>query len=122
MATVTLTKANYESTVSKDGIVIVDCWAEWCGACKNFSPVYEKTAAKYPQHTFGKLDTQAEKDLVDELGVEHIPTIALYRDGIMLFRQPGYYEEDKFDDIIRQAESLDMDEVREQIAAEKNDQ
>lgn len=122
MATINLTKENFEATVNKEGIVIVDFWANWCGACKTFAPVYEKVAAKYPQYTFGKVDTQAEKQIVSATGVEQIPALAVYRDGIMLFRQPGYYEEDKFDDIIQQAESLDMDEVRAHIAAEQEKQ
>ena len=120
MATINLTKDNYESIVSEGGIVIVDCWAAWCGGCKEFSPVYEKVADKFPAHTFGKLDTQAEEELVSALGIEKIPSLLLYRDGILLFKQPGYYEEDKLEDIVRQAESVDMEAVRSHIEAEKN--
>ena len=104
MATITLTENNFESIVDDEGIVLVDCWASWCGACKTFQPVYEKIAAKFPDHRFGKIDTQAEENLVSALGVENIPTLLLYRDGILLFRQPGYFEEEKLEDIIGQAE------------------
>ncbi len=121
MAIATLTFDNFESIVAKNGIVLVDCWASWCGACKTFEPVYEKISARYPAHTFGKIDTEAEKKLVDALGIEHIPTLLLYRDGILLFKQPGYYEEDKLGDIVRQAESVDMDAVRAQIESDKAD-
>ena len=122
MALVTLNESNYDRTISGKGIVVVDCWAAWCAACKDFTPVYEKIAAKFPGHTFGKLDTQAEKELVSKLGIEHIPTLLLYREGILLFKQPGYYDEEQMEDILRQAESLDMDVVRADIAASKSAQ
>jgi thioredoxin 1 len=112
--------SNYEQLVSGKGIVVVDCWAAWCAACKEFTPVYEKIAAKFPNHSFGKLDTQAEKHLVSKLGIEHIPTLLLYREGTLLFKQPGYYDEEQMEDILRQAESLDMDVVRADIAANRD--
>jgi thioredoxin 1 len=121
MLVTTLTKDNFNSVTSQDGIVMVDCWAEWCGACKSFNPIYEKVAKKYSKHTFAKLDTVAEKQLISNLGIEHIPTLMLYRDGILLFQQPGYYEEEKLEDIIKQAKNINMDEVRAHIAAEKNE-
>lgn len=117
MALITLNESNYEQEVSAKEIVVVDCWAAWCGACKDFTPVYERIAEKFPKHTFGKLDTQAEKNLVSKLGIEHIPTLLLYREGILLFKQPGYYDEAQMEDILQQAESLDMDVVRADIAA-----
>jgi len=120
MAVVELNRANFERTVSSRGIVMVDCWADWCAACKDFGPVFERAAEKHPEHTFGKLDTESEKELVSDLKIEHIPTLVLYRDGIMLFLQPGYFEEEKLDDIVRQAESVDMNEVRAHIQSEKN--
>ncbi|MFC2173154.1 thioredoxin family protein [Acidobacteriota bacterium] len=121
MAIVALTESNFESIVSTSGIVLVDCWASWCGACQTFQPIYEKIAARHPAHTFGKIDTQAEKTLVTELGVEHIPTLLLYRDGILLFKQPGYYEEEEMDGIVRQAESIDMAAVRAQMESDKSE-
>lgn len=121
MAIVHLGTDNFSSTVSAEGITLIDCWASWCGACADFEPIYRQAAERHPDHTFGKLDTQAEKRLVKELGIEHIPSLLLYRDGILLFRQPGYYSEEKLEDIVQQAESLDMNEVRAHIAAEQKE-
>jgi len=107
-----LGKDSFANLVSRGGVVLVDCWAAWCGACAEFQPVFERVAGDYPQHTFAKLDASKEADLIKELGIEHIPALLLYRDGLLLFRQPGYYEEHVLRDIIGQAESLDMDLVR----------
>lgn len=120
MGLVELNRDNFEQTVSGPGIVMVDCWAAWCAACKDFGPVFERVAGKHPEHTFGKLDTESEKELVSDLKVEHIPTLVLFRDGIKLFQQPGYYEEDKLEDIVRQAESVDMDAVRSHLESEEH--
>lgn len=122
MAIIALHKENFEGSVSGGGIVVVDCWARWCPACKTFRPVYEKVAAKHPEITFGSLNTEAEKSLVSNLGIEHIPTLLLYRDGILLFQQPGYYDEEQMEDILQQAESLDMDLVRSEIVADRKKQ
>jgi thioredoxin 1 len=118
MPVIELNESNFESTVSGPGIVMVDCWASWCAACRDFGPVFERVAARHPEHVFGKLDTEKEKVVTSKLALEHIPTLVLFRDGILLFLQPGYFEEDKLEDIVRQAESLDMDEVRAHIEAE----
>jgi thioredoxin 1 len=115
MATVTVDRSSFEPTVSREGIVLIDCWAAWCGACERFGPAYERAAERHPEHVFAKLDTQAEKELVTELGIEHIPTLMLFRDGILLFKQPGSFEEDGLEDIVAQAESLDMDLVRAEL-------
>jgi thioredoxin 1 len=122
MAIVTLHQENFEGSVSGDGIVMVDCWASWCGACETFRPVYEKVAARHPEITFGSLDTGAEKSLVSKLGIKHIPTLLLYREGILLFQQPGYYDEEQMEDILQQAETLDMDLVRSDIVADREKQ
>ena len=119
MPVVELNEENFERTVTSSGIVMVDCWASWCAACRDFGPVYERVAEKHPEHTFGKLDTEKEKGITSKLALEHIPTLVLYRDGILLFLQPGYFEEDKLEDVVRQAEALDMDEVRSHIEAEE---
>ena len=117
-----LTEDNFETIVSAAGIVLVDCWAGWCKACKDFQPVFEAAAKKHLPHTFVKLNTQAEEDLVASLGIEHIPALLLYRDGLMLFKQPGYFDADGLDDIISQAESLNMAEVKAAIEAERDAQ
>ncbi len=122
MATIDLNSENFKPTLQKNDIVLVDCWASWCDACRPFAPIFERVAEKHSQHTFGKIDTQLEKDLVSKLGVDHIPTLLLYRDGILLFRQPGYFSEEQLEDIVRQAESLDMNEVSSHIASEQTGQ
>lgn len=99
---------------------MIDCWASWCNACKDFKPVFENIAEKFKNHTFAMLDTMVEKDLVSLLKIEHIPTLLLFRDGILLFKQPGYFSEDKLYDIIMQAESLDMDLVRADLASQSS--
>lgn len=120
MAIVNLSKDNFDSTVTGGGIVLVDCWAAWCGACKTFGPVFERVAERHPNHTFGKIDARKERELVNQLGIEHIPALLLFRDGILLFRQPGYFDEAKLDDILSQAESLDMELVLADMAAERS--
>ena len=101
--------------------VVIEFWIRSCHFCQKFNPIYERIAEKYLKHTFSKLDTLAEKQLVARLGIEHIPTLLLYRDGILLFQQPGYFEEEKLEDILLQAERLDMNEVRAHIASEKDE-
>jgi len=103
-------------------VTLIDCWASWCGACASFEPIYQRIAKRHPEHTFSKLDAQDEKKLVKELGIEHIPSLLVYREGILLFRQPGYYSEEELENIVQQAESLDMNEVRAHIAAEQQGQ
>ena len=120
MAVIDLNSENFDSTVKSDGITLIDCWADWCKACKPFTPIFERVADKYSKHTFGKLDTKAEDKLVSNLGVQHIPTLLLYRDGVLLFQQPGYFEEDELENIISQAETLDMDVVRAEIAKQSD--
>jgi thioredoxin 1 len=118
VATVELTKDNFQATVSGGGIVLVDCWASWCGGCEKFGSIYEEVASRHPKHVFGKLNTQEERALVDSLGVEQIPSLLLYRDGILLFQQPGSFEAEALEDIVSQAESIDMDVVRAHMASE----
>jgi thioredoxin 1 len=112
---------NFKETVSKPGIVLIDCWAEWCGGCKDFDPVFDSVAQRHPDHTFARLDTQAEEELVDELGIKHIPSLMLFRDGILLYKQPGNFDENALEDIVNQAESLDMGLVRAEIAAARDE-
>jgi thioredoxin 1 len=119
MAVLDLDESNFAKTVGGDGIVLVDCWAPWCGACKDFAPVFERAAERHPAHTFGKFNTQEHKKYTSELGILHVPTLMLFRDGVLLLKQPGYCDEESLLDIISQAEVLDMDEVRLSIERER---
>jgi thioredoxin len=114
-----LNRENFVKTVSQSGIVIVDCWAPWCGVCRQFSPIYESVANQYPGHAFSSLDTQAEEELARDLGIEHIPTLMVFRDGVPVFCEPGNYTEAGLIDIINQVQSLDIELVKEHLAAIK---
>jgi thioredoxin 1 len=118
---VELGKANYRSILAQDGVVLVDCWASSCGACKELGPIYAKVAEKKSQHTFAKLDTMSESELTSSLGVVHVPTLMLYRAGILLFKQAGNFDEDRLEDIIAQAEKLDMAVVRADIERQSSE-
>jgi thioredoxin 1 len=116
MTVIKLNSENFEDTIFSAGIVIIDCWASWCSACTDFGPVFESAADRHPQHTFVSLDTQAQRELTESLGVTHIPTLVLLRDGVLLLRQPGYVAADGLDEIVAKAESLDMNRVRAELA------
>ena len=116
VATSTLTIENFEETVTGDGITFVDFWAEWCGPCKMFGPIFEETADENPDITFAKVDTEAEQQLAGGLGIMSIPTLMIFRDGIQLFSQPGALPKNALDDLVRQVRDLDMDEVRRELA------
>ena len=120
MATTNLSNADFESTVTGDGIVLVDFWASWCGPCRSFAPVFEAAAEENPDVTFAKVDTEAEQDLAGALQIMSIPTLMMFRDGVLLFSQPGALPKAALDDLIRQARELDMDQVRSEIAERTN--
>ncbi|NIP43939.1 MAG: thioredoxin family protein [candidate division Zixibacteria bacterium] len=115
MSLVNLTKANFNEMLTESEILVIDCWASWCAACKGFQPVFEKVAEKFPDYTFAKLDTQDQKEVTTNLEVSHIPTLIIFRDEIMLFRQPGYLDEAGLEDVLNQAAGLDMDKIRAHI-------
>ena len=116
MSTVDLTKDTFEKTVTADGIVLVDFWAEWCGPCRQFAPVYKRVSEENTDVVFGKVDTEAEPELAAAFDIRSIPTLMIFRDGVMIFAQPGALPEAPLVDLLRQARELDMDVVRKQIA------
>ena len=115
MATVNLTADTFEHTV-ESGIVLVDWWAAWCGPCRMFAPVFEKASEAHPDITFAKVDTEAEPALSGSAGITSIPTLMIFRDGILIYSQPGALPAPALEDLISQARALDMDEVRRQVA------
>jgi thioredoxin 1 len=116
MPTIDITEATFEETVSRDGIVLVDWWASWCGPCRVFAPIFEGAAAEHPDITFAKIDTEAEQHLSAAVGIMSIPTLMAFRDGVLVFNQAGALPAAALDDLIGQIQALDMDEVRAAVA------
>ena len=116
MATVELTADNFNSTVSGDGLILVDFWAEWCPPCKMFGPVFEKTSERHPDAVFGKVDTEAQPEIAAAFDITSIPTLMIIRDSVVLYAQPGALPEKALEELVTKAEALDMDEVRASLA------
>ena len=116
MSTIDVTEDTFQETVTQDGIVFVDAWADWCGPCKQFAPTYEKASEKHTDVTFAKLDTEANQQLASALEIQAIPTLMAFRDGILIYQNAGALPPAAFDDLIQQVKGLDMDDVRRQIA------
>lgn len=115
MATKEITEQNFQEVVQQEGIVLLDFWAEWCGPCKRFGPIFEEASNENEQVTFGKVDTEANQQLAAALQIQSIPTLMMFRDGILLARESGLLPKEALNDLISQAEKLDMDEVRKQV-------
>lgn len=122
MAILELSQDNFESTVSQEGIVIVDFWADWCGPCKRFAPVFEKAAEQHSDVTFAKVDTEEHQGLAAALQIMSIPTIMVFRDGILVFRESAALPQAALEDVLTQVKGLDMEEVRRQIAENQANQ
>jgi thioredoxin 1 len=122
MSTTTLTKANFEQTVTGDGITLVDWWAAWCGPCRMFAPVYEKASDKHEDITFGKIDTEDQQELAGMAQIMSIPTLMAFRDGVLVFSQPGALPESALEEVIQAVRDLDMDDVHRQVAEQEAQQ
>jgi thioredoxin 1 len=115
LSTIALTSDTFEDTVTKPGITLVDWWASWCGPCRMFAPVFEKASEQHPDVTFGKIDTEDQQDLSAAAEITSIPTLMAFRDGILVFRQPGALPAAALEQVIKAVQDLDMDEVRAEI-------
>lgn len=119
MATVELTKENFDEVVTGDGLTVIDFWAAWCGPCRQFAPTFERVSEDTPDVVFAKVDTEAQPELAAAFSISSIPTIMLVRDNVMVFAQPGALPEAALVDLIKQAKGLDMGEVKRKIEADR---
>lgn len=122
MATIELTKDNLESSIHDNDILLIDFWASWCGPCKMFGPIFERVAEKHPDIGFAKLNTEEQQEVAAQFGVRSIPTLAIFREEILVFLQAGALPENALTDILEKVRGLDMDEVRQKIAEEETEQ
>ena len=121
MALEQITQENFEERVAAHDVVILDFWAPWCGPCKQFGPVFEKVAAEYPEVLFGKVNTEEQQELAGYFNIRSIPTVAILREGIGVFSQAGVVPQEALHDLIKQVQSLNMDEVRAEVAKQQEE-
>jgi thioredoxin 1 len=121
MALVALTKENFEEHVQKDGVLVVDWWAPWCGPCKVFAPIFEKAAERTPDVTFAKIDTDAEPELAGSFQISAVPTLMVFRDRVLVFEQAGVLRAEALDELVKQVKGLDMAEVRRNIEEQEKE-
>ena len=121
MATIDIKSQEFEALIAKEGTVIVDFWAAWCGPCKQFAPIFEAASIKYPDHTFAKVDTDSEVEISQAAGISSIPTLMVFRDGILLYREAGALPASSLENLIEEVAKLNMDDIRSQIAKEESE-
>jgi len=119
VATVELTQENFEETVNKNPMVIIDFWAPWCGPCKGFAPVYEKAAETHPDVVFAKVNTDEQQELAGSFNIRSIPTLVVFREKVILFQQAGALPGAALEQVITQAKALDMAKVHAEVAAQQ---
>lgn len=116
MATTDLTQETFQETIENNDIVLVDWWADWCGPCKMFAPVYDEVSQKHDDIVFGKIDTEAQQQLAAAAGISSIPTLMAFRENVLVFSQPGAINAQQLDQLVEQVRGLDMENVHKQVA------
>jgi len=119
VATVDLTKDDFEKTINDNPIVVIDFWAPWCGPCRGFAPIYEKSSAAHPDVVFAKINTDEQQELAGSFGIRSIPTLMVFRDKVILYQQAGALPGNALEQVIAQAKSLDMAKVHQEVAAQQ---
>ena len=119
VATIDITAETFEETIEKNDIVIVDFWAEWCGPCKSFSPIYEEVSKKHEGIVFGKIDTESQQELAGHFQIRSIPTLMIFREQVVLFSQPGMLNAEQLEDVIGKVKEVDMKKVHEEISSQE---